>query len=151
MAKRLDRAAKVAASANTFAAIADGLLNQKRREGKAERTTSKIEWLLGLARPDLGGRPIAEITAAEVLRVLKKVEARGRLETATRLRATIGQVFRFAVAIGRADTGPTGALRGAIALGLDVRFGSHATDRLPVGLGTNAPFSERAQEKLGTV
>jgi integrase len=115
IARRLEKAAKATAAANTFAALADELLEKKRREAKAERTTAKIEWLLGLARPDLGERPISEITAPEVLRVLKVVEARGRLETAKRLRATIGQVFRYAVATGRADADPTGALRGAIA------------------------------------
>jgi integrase len=115
LTKRLARASKLAASANTFDAIADELLEKKRREAKAERTTSKVEWLLSLARPDLGVRPIADITASEILRVLKSVEARGRLETAKRLRATIGQVFRFAVATCRADMDPTAALRGAIA------------------------------------
>jgi hypothetical protein len=96
LTQRLARASKIAASANTFDAIADELLEKKRREAKAERTTSKVEWLLSLARPDLGVRPIAEITAPQILRVLKSVEARGRLESAKRLRATIGQVFRFA-------------------------------------------------------
>src|SRR4029077_8264123 len=115
LTKRLIKASKLAASANTFNAIADELLEKKRREARAERTTSKVEWLLSLARPDLGVRPIADITASEILRVLKSVEARGRLETAKRLRATIGQVFRFAVATGRADSDPTAALRGAIA------------------------------------
>ncbi len=115
LTKRLAKASKIAASANTFDAIADELLGKKRLEAKAERTTSKTEWLLSLARNDLGGRPIADITAPEILRVLKSVEARGRLETAKRLRATIGQVFRLAVATGRADADPTGALRGAIA------------------------------------
>src|SRR5271166_6276368 len=115
LTKRLAKVSKLAASANTFEAIADELLEKKRREARAERTTSKVEWLLSLARPDLGVRPIADITAPEILRVLKSVETRGRLETAKRLRATIGQVFRFAVATGRADMDPTAALRGAIA------------------------------------
>jgi len=115
LTKRLTKASKLAASANTFDAIADELLDKKRREAKAERTTSKVEWLLSLARHDLGARPIADITAPAILRVLKAVEARGRLESANRLRATIGQVFRFAVATGRADIDPTAALRGAIA------------------------------------
>jgi integrase len=70
---------------------------------------------LSLARSDLGMRPIAEIVAPEVLHVLKTVEARGRLDTAKRLRATIGQVFRLAVATGRADADPTPSLRGALA------------------------------------
>ena len=115
IAKRLEKAARAKASANTFNALADELIEKKRREGKAERTFAKVEWLLSLARPELGQRPIAEITAPEVLHVLKGVEARGRLETAKRLRATIGQVFRFAVATGRADADPTASLRGAIA------------------------------------
>jgi integrase len=115
LTKRLARMSKIAASANTFGAIADELLEKKRREAKAERTTSKVEWLLNFARHDLGARPVAEITAPEILRVLRSVEVRGRLETAKRLRATIGQVFRLAVATGRADMDPTAALRGAIA------------------------------------
>ncbi|WGJ15503.1 tyrosine-type recombinase/integrase [Methylocapsa sp. D3K7] len=74
----------------------------------------KIEWLLSLARPTIGARLIAEITVPEVLGILRAVEARGRHETARRLRATIGQVFRYAVATGRAESDPTGALKGAL-------------------------------------
>jgi integrase len=114
LAKKLARAAKAAASANTFDAIASELLDKKRREAKAERTLDKLEWLLSLAHPYIGARPVAEITAPEVLAVLRSVESRGRHETARRLRATIGEVFRYAVATGRADADPTGALKGAL-------------------------------------
>lgn len=105
---------KANAKANTFDAIADDLLNKKKREAKAERTLGKIEWLLSLARPSLGARPITEISAPDVLSVLRTVEARGRHETARRLRATIGEVFRYAVATGHAEADPTGALKGAL-------------------------------------
>ena len=115
VARKIAKAGEAAALANTFDALADELLAKKTREGKADRTRAKMDWLLGIARAELGSRPVAQITAAEVLRVLKQVEARGRLETAKRLRATIGQVFRYAVATGRADGDPTGALRGAVA------------------------------------
>lgn len=115
LVRKLTKATNASAAANTFDAIADELLAKKQREGKAQRTSNKIEWLLSLVRPDLGPRPVAQITAAEVLRVLKQVEARGKLETAKRLRATIGQVFRLAIATGRAENDPTGALRGALA------------------------------------
>ena len=114
MAKRAARAAKATAAGNTFDAIAAELLAKSRREGKAARTLGKVEWLLSLARPALGSRPIIEITAAEVLAVLRTVEARGRHETAKRLRATVGQVFRYAIATARADNDPTGALKGAL-------------------------------------
>jgi integrase len=105
---------KANAGANTFDAIAAELLDKKRRESKADRTLGKLEWLLSLASPTIGARPITDITAAEVLVALRTVEARGRHETARRLRATIGEVFRYAVATGRADTDPTGALKGAL-------------------------------------
>jgi integrase len=112
--KKVAKAAKATASANTFEAIASELLDKKRREGKAEKTIEKLEWLLGLALPFIGPRCIGEITAPEILAVLRRVEARGRHETATRLREIIGGVFRFAVATGRAEGDPTGALRGAL-------------------------------------
>ena len=48
--------------------------------------------------PSIGGRPIAEITAPELLAVVRKIEARGALETAHRALGNCGQVFRFAVA-----------------------------------------------------
>jgi integrase len=114
IAKRLAKAARVTASANTFDAIASELLGKKRREAKAEGTLRQLEWRLSLARPAIGARPISEITAPEILGVLRTVESRGRHETARRLRATIGEVFRYAVATGRAETDPTRALKGAL-------------------------------------
>jgi integrase len=112
--KRTDRLNKAVASSNTFDAIAAELLDKKRREGRAEQTLAKIEWLLSLARPSIGSRPVAEITASEVLAALRTVEARGRHETARRLRATLSEVFRYAVATARAENDPTGALKGAL-------------------------------------
>jgi Arm DNA-binding domain len=114
LAKKLAKAANAAASANTFDAIASELLDNKKREAKANRTLEKLEWLLSLVRSAIGARPIAAITAPEVLAVLRSVESRGRHETARRLRATIGEVFRYAVATGRANADPTGALKGAL-------------------------------------
>lgn len=113
-AKRAVRVEKAKAISDTFDAIADELLGKKRREGKADRTLAKIEWLLSLARPTIGARPVAEITAAEVLATLRTVEARGRHESARRLRATLGEVFRYAIATARAENDPTGALKGAL-------------------------------------
>ncbi len=65
--------------------------------------------------PWLGGRPIAEITAPELLTVLRRIESRGVLETAHRALQNCGQVFRYAVATGRAERDPSGDLRGALA------------------------------------
>lgn len=111
---KVDRAARKVATANTFVAVADELIAKMEREHKAVRTIAKVTWLLGIARPDLGTRPISEITAAEVLKVLKSVDERGNHETAKRLRATIGGVFRYAIATTRAENDPTYALKGAL-------------------------------------
>ena len=64
--------------------------------------------------PWIGKRPIAEIKAPELLAVLRRVESRGALESAHRIRTIAGQVFRYAVATGRAERDPSGDLRGAL-------------------------------------
>ncbi|MCT4493108.1 tyrosine-type recombinase/integrase [Bosea minatitlanensis] len=112
--KKADKRAKALSDANTFGAVADELLRKKEEDGKAERTLEKTRWLFDLAKPSLGDRPITEISAREVLDVLERVQAKGHRETAKRLRAVIGQVFRFAIATTRAANDPTFALRGAL-------------------------------------
>jgi integrase len=64
--------------------------------------------------PYLGTRPIKEIKAPELLTVLRRVEARGTFELAHRIRTICGQVFRYAVATGRAERDPAADLRGAL-------------------------------------
>ena len=64
--------------------------------------------------PWLGARPVGDITAPELLAVLRRIEARGRLETAHRAHQNCGAVFRYAVATGRAERDPSGDLRGAL-------------------------------------
>lgn len=100
----------------TFGLVADELIEKLRREKKAPATIAKRQWLLESLAADLRDRPIASITPAEILAVLRQAESRGHLETARRLRATIGQVMRLAVATNRAQFDPTPALRGAIAV-----------------------------------
>jgi integrase len=112
--RKLDRLHKANSAAETFSAIAAELLAKKRREGKANNTIGKREWLYGLAGESFGQRPITEISAAEVLAVLRKVESKGLIDTAHRLRAAIGECFRYAIATARATNDPTYALRGAL-------------------------------------
>jgi len=114
--RRVDKLARKVAAENRFKVIADELLARKTADGKANATLDKATWLLDMACEQLGSRPVSEISAAEVLSVLRAVEQRGRLETARRLRSTIGQVFRYAIATARLDNDPTQALRGALAM-----------------------------------
>ncbi|MFM7009983.1 MAG: tyrosine-type recombinase/integrase [Betaproteobacteria bacterium] len=64
--------------------------------------------------PWLGGRPIAEITAPEVLAVLRRIDERGARYSAHKVRSEISQCFRYAIATGRAERDPCPDLRGAI-------------------------------------
>lgn len=64
--------------------------------------------------PILGNRPIADITAPDLLGVLRRIEGRGALETAHRAKQNCGQVFRYAIATGKAERDPSADLRGAL-------------------------------------
>jgi len=112
--KKLDRVVAATAANNTFGAIAEEHLTTLKENGAAEATLNKVRWLLlDLASP-LAQRPIAEITPAEILVILKRLEKSGRRETARRLRSVIGKIFRLAVATLRANADPTYALQGAL-------------------------------------
>jgi hypothetical protein len=108
------KATQAALTEHTFRKIAAELMAKLRKEGKAEITLKKKQWVLDMAYSDFGDRPITEISAANILVTLRKVESKGNFETAKRLRATIGQVFRYAIATARAENDPTYGLRGAL-------------------------------------
>ncbi|RJQ76185.1 MAG: DUF4102 domain-containing protein [Desulfobacteraceae bacterium] len=72
--------------------------------------------------PYIGDRPIIEIKAPELLTVLRRIESRGALDTAHRARTNCGQVFRYAVATGRAERDPAADLRGALPPAKDGHF-----------------------------
>ncbi len=80
-------------------------------EGHAETIRHRLERDV---YPWIGKRPISEIKAPELLKVLQRVEERGTLETAHRIRTICGQVFRYALATGRAERDPASDLRGAL-------------------------------------
>jgi len=112
--RRLDKISRIDTEQATFAVVAAELLAKKRCEGRAEMTLAKNEWIFGLTGEAFGKRPLSDIAAPEVLAVLRRVEAKGRLETAKRMRSMIGEVFRYGIATGRASSDPTQALRGAL-------------------------------------
>ncbi|PHM20664.1 MAG: integrase [Curvibacter sp. PD_MW3] len=67
---------------------------------------TRIDHYLG----PLKARPLTEITSPEVLGLLRKIEARGAIETTKRVRIIAGQVFQFAEALGKVDRNPTATL-----------------------------------------
>jgi integrase len=64
--------------------------------------------------PYLGDKPITAIGAPMILEVLRRMESVGKLETVHKTKQSIGQVFRYAIATGRAETDPTPSLKGAL-------------------------------------
>lgn len=112
--KRIGRAAEVAAAGNTFEVVANEFLSKMQLDGRAEATVAKNRWMLVELASDLAPRPIGDITSAEVLAVLRRIERSGRVETALAMRAAIGRVFRYAIATARAQIDPTFPLRGAL-------------------------------------
>ena len=112
--KKLDRITAEVAAANTFGLIAAEYIANLEKTNAAPATIKKNRWFLEeLAKP-IANRPIAEITAAELLHLLQRIEKSGRRETARRMRGTIGSVFRRAVVTLRASHDPTVALQGAL-------------------------------------
>jgi integrase len=107
-------AKQVAATGSTFREVAQELVAKQEKEGRAPATLDKRRWLLNFAYPHVGDRRISEITAPELLAVLRRVEAHGRYESARRLRSTCSVVFRYAIATGRAERDPSADLCGAL-------------------------------------
>lgn len=112
--RKLDRSAARIARANTFRIVADELIAKFEAEGDDPKTIEKKKWLLDFINADLGDRPIAEIKASELLDVLRKIERRGRYDTARRARSISGRVFKYAISTNRAERDPSTDLAGAL-------------------------------------
>jgi integrase len=130
--RKLDKIAAATAARNTFGDVAAEHLANLEANGTAATTMKKNRWMLQKLCTPIAKRPIAEITAAEILDLLKKVEKSGRRETATSLRGKIVSVFRYGVVTLRATTDPTFALRGAL-LKVKVKHRAAITDELQLG------------------
>lgn len=96
-------------------------------------TLAKAEALLQTwAFPWIGQRRMREILPADMLRVIRRPEEQGKIETAQRLKQRCGQIFRYGIPTGRCDRDPTADLRGVLQT---VKTQHHAsiTDRVRVG------------------
>lgn len=100
-------------AANTFGEIAKEYIDKQVAQGQADTTTQKANWLLEQLDP-IAARPVADLKPIDVLAALKRIEAKGKHETARRCRSFAGRVFRYAVATGRGESDPSAILRGAL-------------------------------------
>jgi integrase len=112
--RKMLKASSVDAATNTLKNIAEEWLARFQETWAPSHTRSIRQRFANDVYPWIGSRPIAAITPPEVLAVLRRIEARGCLETAHRVRMHLSGLFRFAVATARAERDPTADLRGAL-------------------------------------
>jgi integrase len=113
-AKKAEKVAQLLASTNDFESVANDWLSKTSAE-RVPRTQLKIRtWLERDVFPHLGTATISNIGARDVLMVVRRIESRGAVDTAHRIKQVCGQVFRYAVATGLAERDVTADLRGAL-------------------------------------
>jgi integrase len=112
--KKEQKQQAVLKTANTFEVVAREWFDNRKHEWAATTAGTILGRLEQHILPRLGHKPVADITAPDVLAMLRIVESRGTLETARRVMQISGQVFMYAIATGRADRNPVPDLRGAI-------------------------------------
>jgi integrase len=114
-AKRDAKNAKLIAAQHTFEVVAR-LWLEKTKSERAASTQEKVQnWLAKDIFTTIGPQPISAITPRDVLAAVQRIEARGAIESAHRVKQLCGQVFRFAVATGLAERDVTVDLKGALA------------------------------------
>lgn len=116
MRERKREKAKIRLGAeNTFAVVASSYIEHKMvGEGRAEATLKKARWFLELLSPAIGNMPLDDLDPQMMLAALKKLEARGNLETAKKCRSFSSRVFRYGAALGLCKSDPTAILQGAL-------------------------------------
>lgn len=122
--RKARKATRAESAANSFEVIAREWMEGQKSivtPGQHEKTLARLQ---NDVLPWLGAKPIGEITAPEVLSVLRRIDERGARYTAHRCRGQISQVMRYAIATGRAERDPCPDLKGAIP---SVRGGNFAS------------------------
>ena len=120
---------------DTFKAIADEYCAKRKRDGEkgwSPATAVRSEYLLSQLTSSIGRLPIAEIEPADVLVAVRKIEAKGNLESARRTLQLASMVFRYAVATARLRSDPTRDLKGALTAPTVTHYGA-ITDAKQVG------------------
>ena len=112
--RKVEKLTAVLSAANTFEAVAIEWQEQHEKRW-APITANKIKTALKTyAYPSVGALPIADVTPAAILAMLRMVEATGKHETTHRLRSWCSQIFRFGVQTMRCERDPAADVKGAL-------------------------------------
>ena len=147
--KKLEKLKSKINTANNFEAVAREWLENK-KDAWTKRHANYVKTRLEAdAFPKLGYRPINEIVAPELLMVIRDIENRGALDIASRIKQTCGQIFRYAVATGRADRDISADLKGALKARKKNHY-AHLTEKeIPEFLKKLQTYDGDLQTKLG--
>lgn len=130
--RKSTKTALLAISENAFEKVAREWFERYSKKWAASHGDRIIRRLERDIFPWIGHRPVGEISAPDLLMVLRRIENRGAIETSHRALQNCSRVFRYAVATGRAERDPSGDLRGALT---PVREKHHASITEPKGVG----------------
>lgn len=112
--RKAEKASLISRTANSFEVVAREWASKLKATWSVSHTSKTIRRLERDIFPFLGSQPIADIAPPELLKIIRRIESRGALETAHRALSNCSQVFRYAVATGRAERDPTQDLKGAL-------------------------------------
>ncbi len=112
--KKSLKEAELEITSNTFEAIAREWLSKQSHIWSKRHVEQLLKRLERNIFPWVGQKPISQITAKDILSVLRRIENNGKLHSAHRALSCCSQIFRYSVAIGKAPTDPCRDLRGAL-------------------------------------
>jgi integrase len=144
--KQQRRTAEVAA-ANTFEIVARQWHEKQKNQWVAHHAQSVIESLETNIFADLGGQPIREVTAPDLLATMRKVEKRGALDVAQRVLQRCSAVFRYGIASGLCVHNPAADLRGALKAPNPKNHAALSAADLPEYLEKLAAYDGRPETK----
>lgn len=118
-------------SENAFEKIAREWHQMKSAKWSAGYASDIIEAFQNDIFPYVGTRPVGEIKPLELLNVLRKIEKRGALEKMRKVRQRCSEVFRYAIATGRAEFNPAADLSSALEVHKSNHFPFLKSDEIP--------------------
>ncbi|MBK5142873.1 tyrosine-type recombinase/integrase [Budviciaceae bacterium BWR-B9] len=148
--RKTEKAELKAAAANTFEIVAREWHQHKLEGWTAGYASDMLEGLEKDIFPYLGQRVVSEIKPLEVLEVLRRIESRGALERMKKVRQSCGQIFRYAIVTGRAETNPASELTGALKTAKSKHFPHLLAPELPPFLQTLSSYHGSKITQLAT-
>jgi integrase len=130
--RKVEKFARITAASNSFEVVAREWFSRQLPTWAPSHSSKVLGLLERDIFPWLGKKPASEISAVELLTTLRRIEARGAVDTSHRAKQIAGQIFRYAIATGRGERDPSADLRGALAPAKGKHFAA-ITDPAEVG------------------